>query len=435
MPAILPGLSDDLWAKIIVELEGRFTDCLRFRVNEPVSLAKAQSSFHQLRLVCHKFNDVFKDHPKLSRCLALSPALTQQSLPGLLAWLQQYRASVEIFAACGSPCMEAALSKLMPPQTSLDTVFLSFCSSSAVQLMSGLTSLTHCEIVSPRDTVLLTPLKDLVNLQKLHLTDGQFAASGLPAHLTNLTIEGANLFISQSTLGSSCVTSLRKLRVCDGELSGLHPRGLLACSIVEHLQLEGCLIAADELEQRVDFTRDHSKVVCMPTGISELTSLSSLTLSLGLDTPGVRFFDLGPLHALNLLQDLCVLFEGPNMRMRLSAELSALQKLTSLYLSAHRRTEYDEDIPSDRAVAKLHVDWSGMHALQRLTIRNWHFTCTSSMLELTALRNLSLVDFDNSRPVEMEDEQSSFKWFSLMVYQLARHCPHVVLKIDEEKTA
>ena len=76
-----------------------------------------------------------------------------------------------------------------------------------------------------------------------------------------------------------------------------------------------------------------------------------------------------------------------------------------------------------------------MHALQHLTIRNWHFTCTSSMVQLTALRNLSLVDFDHSRPVEIEGEESSFKCFCLMVYRLARHCPHVVLKIDEDMTA
>ena len=432
MPTILPGLSDDLWAKILVELEGGFTDGLCLRVVEPYSMAKAQSKFHQLRLVCHKFNDVFKGRPRLSRCLLLSPALTQESLPSLLAWLQQYGAFVEIFAAyCDSPCVEAALGKLMPPQTSLDNVFLSECISSAVQLMSGLTSLTYCEIVSPKDTVDLDPLKDLANLQKLHLTDGKFFASGLPAHLTNLTIEGANVWI-QSTLGSSCVTSLQKLRVRDSQLYGLHPRGLLACSAVEHLQMMSCLVTADELEQRVDFTAEMpgGMPVCLPTGISALTSLSSLMLSL--DNLGTEVFDLGPLHALTLLQDLFVHSEGLGISLRFSAELSALQKLTSLCLSASGRAEDDEDNPSDRAVANLHVDWSCMHALQGLTICNWHFTCTSSMVELTALRNLSLVDFDNSRPVEMEDEESSFKSFSLMVYRLARHCPHVALKIDEE---
>ena len=82
--------------------------------------------------------------------LMLSPALTAQSLLSRLAWLQQHGASLELFVAyCGSSYVEAALEKLMPPQTLLDTVFLSACSSSAVQLMSGLTSLTFCEILSP----------------------------------------------------------------------------------------------------------------------------------------------------------------------------------------------------------------------------------------------------------------------------------------------
>ena len=301
-------------------------------------------NFISCACVCHKFNNVFKGHPRLPRCLMLSPALTQQSLPSLLAWLQQYGASVEIFAAyCGSPCVEAALGKLMPPQTSLDNVFLSDCSSSAVQLTSGLTSLTYCEIASPNDNIDLTPLKDLANLQKLHLTDGKFFASGLPAHLTNLTMEGADVYISQSTLGSS----LRKLRVRDGQLSGLHPHGLLACSAVEHLQLDSCLIAADELEERVDFSADwfNPTDVCMPTGISALTSLSRLMLSLDLDGPGIAVFDLGPLHALTLLQNLFVQSDGLHMSLRASAELSALQKLTTLHLSVSGRAEYD---PSDR---------------------------------------------------------------------------------------
>ena len=107
----------------------------------------------------------------------------------LLACLQQHAASLELFAAyCGSPCVEAALDKLKPVQTLLNTMILSACSSSAVQLMSGLTSLTYCEILAPHDKALdLNPLKELANLQKLYLTNSDLNAAVLPAHLTNLT--------------------------------------------------------------------------------------------------------------------------------------------------------------------------------------------------------------------------------------------------------
>ena len=80
--AFLPGhLSDDLWAKILLELEGGVTDGLCLRVVEPYSMAKSQSEFHQLRLVCRKFNDVFIRCPRLFRGLILSRSLNGPS-PG-----------------------------------------------------------------------------------------------------------------------------------------------------------------------------------------------------------------------------------------------------------------------------------------------------------------------------------------------------------------
>lgn len=105
----------------------------------PDGMAESQSQFLQLRLVCRKFNSVFKSHHRLSRGQLLSPTFTHKSLPSLPASLRQCGASVQTFAAyCGSPCTEAALKGLMLPQTSLANVYLSECSSSAVQLMSQL---------------------------------------------------------------------------------------------------------------------------------------------------------------------------------------------------------------------------------------------------------------------------------------------------------
>ena len=46
-----------------------------------------------------------------------------------------------------------------------------------MQLMSGLTSLTCCNIVNTRDTTNLTPLKELANLKELYLAAGAFLAA------------------------------------------------------------------------------------------------------------------------------------------------------------------------------------------------------------------------------------------------------------------
>ena len=112
MPApnavVYQQLSDDLWAKILVSLEGGVRDGLCLRWVESDSMAKSQSNFHQL----HLFNDLFTSYPRLFSGMMLSPALTTQSLPSLLAWLQQQGV---IAANCGSPCVETALQNLTPP--------------------------------------------------------------------------------------------------------------------------------------------------------------------------------------------------------------------------------------------------------------------------------------------------------------------------------
>ena len=140
------------------------------------SMIDAQSQFLQLRLVCHRFNEDFM-HQGLPRGLLLPPFLVRkQSLPSLLTWLPQYGASVERFAAiCNTVYFEAVLKKLMPPQTTLNSICLSnSCSPSPVLLMSGLTSLTS-KIRNSGDTIDLTPVKKLEKLQKLLLT-GNFRA-------------------------------------------------------------------------------------------------------------------------------------------------------------------------------------------------------------------------------------------------------------------
>ena len=428
--AVLP---DELWAKIFVELENGVRDGLRecFEKYEPCRMAEAQSEFHQLRLVCRKFNDVIKAHPRLSRCLVLPPALNHQSLPSLLAWLQQHAAAVEILAAyCDSPCPEVALVRLLPPQTLLDEVFLSRCSSLAVPLMSGLTSMTQCELSTPIDMINLSPLKELAKLQKLHLSYGNFQAAGLPANLTNLIVEGSHLFIQHSPVGCSCVSSLQKLRLFHGYISGLHPSGLLACSAVEQLHLLNCSIGADEKSCWVESS-------CLPTGFSALTSLSSLTVAFDNVDPTVpenNLLDLGVLHALPL-QDLVVQSEGVSVNLRLPAELGALQNLTSLTLSAPVWDQHIEHVHSDFPVVNLDVEWGGMHALRCLKVHNWHFSCSSRMLALTTLSHLSEISFEDCTPIGIRDEESSFTYFRSTMQQIVRHCPHVKLVCDEELIA
>lgn len=108
-------------------------------------------------------------------------------------------------------------------------------------------------------------------------------------------------------------------------ITGLHFCGLLACTALEELECRRCWITADLQQYHFDISDDSA--ICMPAGISALTPLSKLVLATRQDA---ELFDLAPLHASSLLQDLHVVSEAA--RLQCSAGLSRLQKLTSLSL-------------------------------------------------------------------------------------------------------
>ena len=361
---------------------------------------------------------------------------SQTTVPPQSPWLAA--ASVETLAAyCGSPCLEAALAQLLPPHTLIQDVFLSQASSLVVPLRSGLTSMTYCQVSTPTGSIDLTPLQELTKLQKLHLSHGEFWAAGLPANLTNLTLEGAEVSIQHSPLGCSCVTSLRKLQVCHSYLQGLHPLGVLACSAVEHLQAVKSAITADEAEHLLMLADAVLEVAYLPSGMSALRSLSSLTVTFGNPKDPMAREDnvvhLGPLHALPQLQVLVVRSEGFSVDLWLPADLGALHNLTSLTLSAPVWDEHDilAFDHSDFPVAQINVAWRHMHALQCLKVHNWHFSCSSSILDLTTLTHLSEVTFVNCTLVDTPVPESSVKYFSCLMDNVVRHCPHVKLICED----
>ena len=88
MQTALPEcLSDDLWAKIFVEVGVGVEGSVRPEREHPSNRPDAQKDLFQLRLVCRKFNDVFKRHTRLFRDLVLPQKLTEWSIHSLLAWL------------------------------------------------------------------------------------------------------------------------------------------------------------------------------------------------------------------------------------------------------------------------------------------------------------------------------------------------------------
>lgn len=218
------------------------------------------------------------------------------------------------------------------------------------------------------------------------------------------------------------------------DLYGLHPHGVAACSAIDKLHLVRCRITGDRPERYFDFTKHNDSAPDMPTGMSALTLLLSLALTIAgsaFREPAV--VDLKGLASLPLYQDLFVRSEAYHVGLSLSADSSALQKLTSLHFDAPRWGSRQFDGESYDPFLCLDVEWSSEHALQCVTLCNWHFTCTSNIVQLTALRSLSTVTFNDSVPLRLIGGGSSFNCFGLMVYRLGR-CPHVKLSIDEEMT-
>ena len=424
MQAELPfQLSNDLWAKILGEVSDGIGDRLYCGT---CNMAKVQSRQHQLRLDCRKFNEVFDSHSELSRGLLI--ALKPHALPSLLAWLKRHGHAVQMLAACCHPtCMEAVLVELQPAQR-LNRVYLSYCSTRAVQLLGGLTTLTCCELTSPPlGSIDLAPLASLASLRELHLADGAFVSVGLPAHLTNLTLTDCDLHGAAlpDPLYESCATSLRKLHIITSELTNLQPSSLTACLALEELQCVRCSVADWDspdnciaLEEGQDFS--------LPAAISTLTSVSYLTLGIA-SRADVDMVHMDQLNALTCIQDLFL--ESQSISICLSAGFSKLQRLTLLYLAT---ATWVVDIV-DPLHNELGFDWSAMHALQRLTIRGWHIKCTSSLLGLTTLSSLTAVAFDRSKPVQdvhVPDFDPSFKNFTLLVQRMSRYCPQVALSIE-----
>jgi hypothetical protein len=67
----VPQLPADIWAKISFQVEGGVGDGLALRHHEPNSLFQEQTEYCQLRLVCRKFDQVFRQHGQLCRGLAV----------------------------------------------------------------------------------------------------------------------------------------------------------------------------------------------------------------------------------------------------------------------------------------------------------------------------------------------------------------------------
>ncbi len=142
-------------------------------------------------------------------------------------------------------------------------------------------------LLTPLSRCTLQPFQSLTGLKELHLQRaGLFSNLHAAHHLTALLITGTEV---ESEHDCPCVFSLLDFQVRSSHLRGLHSSGLSACTGLQDLKLDGCLIEAEQADDRVDLNyRSEYELSFVPISITALTQLTHLSVwldSLDVDLP------------------------------------------------------------------------------------------------------------------------------------------------------
>ena len=328
-PALL--LPVDLWATVFSILaEEAFKEAVLVNTQEfscgEGEPAELYSEFHNLRTVCKHFRQVFEEHTELSSCLFLDHRFNNHALGSLLRRLQRHDTFIKsVVAKRGSPWAETVLAGAFTapqkPLQSLVAVVLCGASSAAVSLLAACSNPESCTITSNCTEVDLSCLQGLPRLSHLRLhTD----VSGMDklAHLTHLELFGADVDCNNISLLAS---SLKSLTVKMGMIFNLHRVGLSACSALQTLVLNGCVLEAAEAQHTLDVFRSPAE---LPLSLSALVQLTSLSLKVCATFPGP--VEVPWLFELTSLVSLHLFFDRGAVQHTLTNQLSSLRQLQHL---------------------------------------------------------------------------------------------------------
>ena len=406
------GLLLELWAKILgfveADLVDNHTGFPGSQIVTAMSVRK-QAQYYSLQLVCKKFRDTFVQYPSLSRTVVLPEQGVTTSLPCLLAWLRQGCRCVELLASYGdSSCLDVALATVAVPGSHLTCLLGCNISRSAVCLLPGFTHLRCCDLTHPYGECLdLQSLQGLPNLVKLRLRDGEFDNVQAAQHLTNLYLEHTCAVCAQE---SACVGSLRKLRVLDSHVLGMHAQGICAYTALQHLECLDCVVSA--LNPLATLHVLYAENCQIPSSITLLTNLERLTVSFG--RPGRLqpldwIYQMTPLHALH------VVTEGAYVI--IASEFSRLQQLTLLEFTTH-----DTDWIG---MLETQVNWKLMPGLKCIYFRHPTLRFHQSMLSLALTPTLVRVCFEDCHATDQEGSHM----FDVLAHDMARQ-PTILFEMD-----
>ena len=402
----------ELWAKIFGFVEADLVDNhTGFPGNYIVTAlsVRKQAQYYSLQLVCKKFRDTFVQYPSLSRTVVLPEQNVTTSLPCLLAWLRQDCRCIELLASYGgSSCLDMALATVAIPGSRLTCLLGCYVSPATVCLLPVFTHLRCCDLQQTCGHYLdLQPLQGLPNLVKLRLRMGKYKNVQAAQHLTNLYLAYTCAVCAQ---GSACVGLLRKLRVLDSQLLGMHGQGICAFTALKHLEcLDGVVSALHPLATLNTEVLSATKIQ-IPSSITMLTNLERLTLTL------TRRLPLGWMYQMTSLHALYLSLEG--VRVIVASKLSGLQQLTLL--------EFTKYNPRTKSILETHVDWKLMQGLKCICFKHQTLRFHKSMLSLAFIPTLVKLCFQGCHATDQEGSHM----FGVLARDMAKQ-PHVLFEMDE----
>lgn len=219
-------------------------------------------------LICKHFNDLFVQHSELSRHILLRPDYPSSCLPSLLGQLHRCRRSTLTMDLL---CTDTdVVSRVLQQPLQLKAATLKVVSQATVALLSGLSSLQRCELISLQTDTCLEPMSNLPALKSLKLSGGIFTDLQSFAHLTNLEVLQAS---ASGVVKCQFSSKLRRLVVKNGLLYNI--KGLSGCRKLQALTIRGhsCVTSQSASE-----TLSSLSYCLIPQSLSKLSALTKLAL-------------------------------------------------------------------------------------------------------------------------------------------------------------
>ena len=415
-----PGLllTDGLWAQVFCLVAKEVVDELRtlsYQYPAEVLSKEEYNQLHSVRLVCKRFNIVFKKHPVLSAGLFLGAPFSSKAFMSLLDWMQRESTLVEeLITNCSvETTLCGGVVAANKPFQSLKRVMLHTLTDSAASMLSLCTNLTSC-CFGGFDILDLEPLQALPKLSELTLHHGDRALGvGKLAKLTALQALDIDI---QCDISAQFVHGLKRLSVSGGTIEGLADHGVVACTGLQQLSLDQCRIPALFLLDQYTIDIIHISRHEDPHPLSLTKHLSVLTQLTKLQIFGSTEagFEYPSVFLLTNLVHLDLTFRVANemTQYTLTDQLGVLHSLEHFAFSF--------SAPKGSTLV-LEVSWHMMPLLQTVTISATRSEFDERMLGFAKLKSLKSLELNTG---ELADDLTAF-FFGFMMYNIAARCPQV----------